>query len=225
VNPDRLFDYLDGKLSVAEREALEERLVSDEQLQREFAIARRIHAGGRGNSREILLESEADMSERGRKLARRIGVAFIILMAANVGFGLWFIARHESENPNRALLEAQMRQQLAKSLEHSSATELSSGRLDVTDLRIVAARGQLDQVANQVVDLAQRLGGTAAKGIAEQHRVGVLVNVPNAREAEFRAQIAAATGVRAAPVIGNGKSGAASEKKSFAVEIVDEMQQ
>jgi anti-sigma factor RsiW len=223
VNPDKLFDYLDGKLPAAERAALEQQLAFDEQLQRELAIARRIHGSTRGDSREVLLEGETDISERGRKLARRIGVAFIILMAANVGVGLWFIARHESRNPNRALLEAQMRQQLAKSLEHAAATELSPARLDVSDIALSAAPGQLDTVAKKVVAIAQRLGGTATKGIAEQHRIGVLVDLPAARETEFRNQIAAIEGAPAAP--GTTENASISEKKSFAVEIVEQSQQ
>ena len=43
MNPDKLFDYLDGRLAPSERAALEERLMSDKQLQREFAVARQIH--------------------------------------------------------------------------------------------------------------------------------------------------------------------------------------
>jgi len=35
--PDKLFDYLDGKLSTRERAELEQRLTSDQQLQRELA--------------------------------------------------------------------------------------------------------------------------------------------------------------------------------------------
>jgi hypothetical protein len=224
VNPDKLFDYLDGRLLGAERDALERQLMSDEQLQRELTVARRIHAGMRGDSREVLLESETEMSERGRKLARRIGVAFIILMAANVGVGLWFIARHESRNPNRTLLESQMRQQLANSLEHA-ATDLGSGRLDVTDLRIVAAPGTLDQVANDVVDLTQRLGGTPTKGIAEEHRVGVLVDLPSARQADFLAQLRRIPGAQLAADVPSGSNPASSAKKSFALEIVDQPKQ
>lgn len=225
MNPDKLFDYLDGRLSGAERDALERRLVSDEQLQRELAVARGIHAGMRGNSREVLLERETEMSERGRKLARRIGVAFIILMAANVGVGLWFIARHESKNPNRALLESQMRQQLANSLEHAAASELGPGRMDVTDLQLIAPRGELDRVANEIVDLAQRLGGTATKGIAEEHRIGVLVDLPRAREAEFRAQLGRISAAQLSANVAGGNSSGASDKKSFAVEIVDHLKQ
>jgi anti-sigma factor RsiW len=225
VNPDKLFDYLDGKLSTAERHALEQRLLSDQQLQRELAVARGIHARMRGDSREVFLESEAELSERGRKLARRIGVAFIILMAANVGVGLWFIARHESRNPNRALLEAQMRQQLASSLEHASASELSSPQLGVTDVRVTAPPGRLDAVANQVVDLAQRLGGAASKGIAEEHRVGVLVDLPSEREAEFRAEIGRIPGAQFRADASSGSNSGTSDKRSFAVEIVDQPKQ
>jgi hypothetical protein len=179
----------------------------------------------RGNSREVLLESEFEMSERGRKLARRIGVAFIILMAANVGVGLWFIARHESRNPNRALLESQMRQQLANSLEHAAATELGSGRIDVNDLQIIAPPGELDQVANKVVDLAQRLGGAATKGIPAEHRVGVLVDLPSAREAEFRAKIGRISGAQLTFDVTGGNNPSASDRTSFAVEIVDQPKQ
>jgi anti-sigma factor RsiW len=225
VNPDKLFDYLDGRLSTAERDALEERLVSDEQLQRELAVARRIHAGIHGDSREVLLESDMDRSERGRKLARRIGVTFIILMTANVGVGLWFIVRHENQNPNRRLLEAQMRQQLANSLHHAAANELGSERIGVTDLRIVAPPGQLEWVANQVVDLAQRLGGTATKGIAEEHRVGVVVDLPRSREADFRVQLGTISAAPPSPDVTGGKSTGTSDKESFAVEIVDKPKQ
>ena len=38
MNPDKLFDYLEGRLPPAERAALEQRLISDRQLQRELAV-------------------------------------------------------------------------------------------------------------------------------------------------------------------------------------------
>ena len=43
MNPDKLFDYLDGKLPDHERKAVEERLMSDPTARREFDVARRIH--------------------------------------------------------------------------------------------------------------------------------------------------------------------------------------
>src|ERR1051326_6223136 len=102
MNPDKLFDYLDGRLPAAERAALEEQLISDKQLQRELAMALQIHAGMRGDSREVLLPPRSNLTEQGRKTALRVGIAFIILMALNVAFGLWLIASHATNNPNRA---------------------------------------------------------------------------------------------------------------------------
>src|SRR5207237_4820120 len=69
MNPDKLFDYLDDRLPAAERAALEERLMLDKQLQRELAVARQIHAGMRGDSREVLLAARPDVTEQGRKMA------------------------------------------------------------------------------------------------------------------------------------------------------------
>src|SRR5881398_3778781 len=195
MNPDKLFDYLDGKLPATERAALEERLMSDKQLQRELAVARQIHAGMRGDSREVLLPSEPDMTERARKMALRVGGAFIVLMAVNVGFGLWLIWRHEARNPNRALLETQMREQIAKSLEHAAATLTPApDALGVSEITIPAATGRLDAVADEVVTTASRLGGSAAKGLPDGGRLTVLVDLPSNRETEFRAAIASSTG-------------------------------
>src|SRR5436189_2918066 len=157
VNPDKLFDYLEGRLTPKERAALEEQLMSDKQLQREFAVARQIHAGMRGESREIVLPAPPDVPEQGRKMAIRIGVAFMILMFVNVGIGLWFIFRHVSNNPNRPLLEAQMREQIAKSIERAAALTPSPNVLGVTEITIRAAAPKVDNVANQVVTLASRV--------------------------------------------------------------------
>ena len=88
MNPDKLFDYLEGGLPAAERAALEQQLMSDKQLQRELEVARRIHAGMRGDSREVLLSPRSDVTEQGRKMALRVGTAFIVLMAVNVGIGV-----------------------------------------------------------------------------------------------------------------------------------------
>src|SRR5437016_11328824 len=189
MNPDKLYAYLEERLPAAEPAALEERLMLDKQLQRELAVARQIHAGMRGDSREVLLSSQPDVTEQGRKMAVRVGVAFIILMAVNVGFGLWLIVRHETRNPNRALLETQMREQIAKSLEHAAAT-LTPAPLGVSEITVPAAAGKLDAVADEVVAIASRLGGSATKGLQDRDRLTVLVDVPSNREQEFRAAIA-----------------------------------
>src|ERR1700745_185925 len=164
MNPDKLFDYLEGRLSPKERAALEEQLMSDKQLQREFAVARQIHGGMRGDSREVILPVATDVSERGRTMAIRIGVAFMVLMFVNVGIGLWFIFKHESKNPNRSLLEAQMREQIAKSIESAAALTPTPNALGVTKITISAEKGKLDPAADRVVGIVSELGGSATKG-------------------------------------------------------------
>jgi hypothetical protein len=225
VNPDKFFDYLDGTLPPSERAALEQRLISDKQLQRELAVARQIRTGMLDDSREVLLPSEPDVIEQGRKMALRVGVAFIILMAVNVGFGLWLIVRHETRNPNRALLETQMREQIAKSLEHAAAT-LTPAPLGVSEITVPAAAGKLDAVADRVVTIASRLGGSATKGLQDRDRLSVLVDVPSNREQEFRAAIASiseeSSGASAfAKATADKTTPATTEKKSFVVKIVE----
>jgi hypothetical protein len=232
MNPDKLFDYLDGRLAPSERAALEERLMSDKQLQREFAVARQIHAGMRGDSREVVLPAPPDVPEQGRKMAIRVGVAFMVLILVNVGIGLWFIFRHESNNPNRPLLEAQMREQIAKSIERAAALTPAPNVLGVTEITISAASGKTDSVANEVVTIAGRLGGSATKGLQDSNRLSVLVDVPMNREQEFRAKIASIAEERAAssafaeatadrPTPPKETSPATDEKKSFVVQIVE----
>jgi len=233
MNPDKLFDYLEGRLTPNERNALEERLMSDKQLQRELAAARQIHARMHGNSREVVLPRPEDISEEGRKMAIRIGAAFMVLVFVNVGIGLWFIFRHESKNPNRPLLEAQMREQIAKSIERAAATLTPAPNpLGVTEITIPAEMGKVDSVANQVVAISSRLGGSATKGLQDRNRLTILIDVPASREQEFRAAIASIGGGErpesSSPIIAQepGPSPpATAEKKSFVVQIVERASQ
>jgi hypothetical protein len=226
MNPDKLFDYLDGRLPAAERAALEEQLMSDKQLQREFAVARQIHAGMRGESREIVLPAPADLPEQGRKMAIRIGAAFMVLMFVNVGIGLYFIFRHENNNPNRPLLEAQMREQIAKSIERAATLAPAPNALGVTEITIPADKGKLDAVADGVVAIVSGLGGSATKGVPDAGRVNILVDLPAAREPEFRAAIASvgtpSPGSSAfAETAADKATPVAGEKKRFVVQIAE----
>jgi len=232
MNPDKLFDYLEDRLPATERAALEARLMSDKQLQRELAVARQIHAGMLGDSHEVLLPPSPNVTEQGRKMALRVGIAFIILMAINVGFGLWLIARHETQNPNRALLEKQMREQITKSIERAAAT-LTPAPLGIGEITVSAAAGKLDAVANEVVTIVSRFGGSATKGLQDGDRLSVLVDLPSNREPEFRAAIQSIGGTQgpsasaeATPnVFASGRADktppATTEKKSFVVQIVE----
>src|ERR1044071_3452293 len=184
MNPDKLFDYLEGRLSPKERAALEEQLMSDKQLQREFAVARQIHARMHGDSQEVILPVPLDVSEQGRKMAIRIGVAFMVLMFVNVGIGLWFIFRHESKNPNRPLLEAQMREQIARSIERAAPLTPAPNALGVAEITIQAETGKLEALADKVVAIVSELGGSATKGVSDAGRLSILVDVPSNREPE-----------------------------------------
>lgn len=238
MNPDKLFDYLDGRLPDSERSELEERLIYDKQLQRELAVARQIYAGMRGDSREVLLPPESDVSERGRKLALRVGTAFIVLMAVNVAFGLWLIFRHESKNPNRSLLEKQMREQITKSIESAAKLGPAGSNLGVSEITVSVPTGKLDTLANEVVAIASRLGGSSTKGLQDRDRMSVLVDVPSNRESEFRVALsyinggalppdssafAEATAGKPTPATAtqSGSPSRATEKKSFVVHIIE----
>lgn len=228
MNPDKLFDYLDGRLSPKQRAELEERLMSDKQLQREFAVARQIHAGMRGDSQEVVLAADPDVSPPVRSMAIRIGVAFMVLMFVNVGIGLYFIFWHQSKNPNRPLLEAQMRAQIAKSLERAATLTPSPNALGVAEITIAAAPGQLDAVADKTVSLVSQLGGSATKGVPDGGRVTVLVDLPSNRESEFRTALVSIQGGGApespAPAIPSEPgwpTPPTGEKKSFIVQVVE----
>jgi hypothetical protein len=191
-------------------------------LQRELTVARQIHAGIRGDSREVLLPPTPEVSEQGRKMALRVGAAFMVLMAVNVGIGLWLIARHETKNPNRALLETQMREQIAKSLEHTAAT-FTPAPMGISEIMVPAATGKLETVADEVVTITTRFGGSATKGLPDHGRLSVLIDLPSNREPEFRAAIAW--------MVGEQQPGSRSpatttvpatgEKKSFVVQVVE----
>jgi hypothetical protein len=222
MNPDKLFDYLEGRLSPKERAALEDQLMSDTQLQREFAVARQIHSGMHGDSQEVVLPAPPDVSEQGRKMAIRLGVAFMVLMFVNVGIGLYFIFWHESRNPNRPLLEAQMREQIAKSIENAAALTPAPNVLGVSEISLAAESGKLDAVADKVVAIVSELGGSATKGVPDAGRLSILVDLPANRESEFRGSIAAIRNDR--PASTPPATAAPSEttvKKSFVVQIVD----
>ena len=209
--------------------------MADKQLQREFAVARQIHAGMRGESREVILTAPPQVPEQGRKMAIRIGVAFMVLMFVNVGIGLYFIFRHESNNPNRPLLEAQMREQIAKSIERAEALTPAPDVLGVSEITIPAKTGKLDSVADRVVGIVSGLGGSATKGVPAAGQVTILIDIPANRESEFRAAVASIQESGPLPATRSAEPGssafakatadkpppATNEKKSFVVQIVE----
>ena len=221
MNPEKLFAYLDGRLSNEERAAIDARLETDVQLQRELAIARGIHMRARGEAREVIFQDELATADRGRELALRVGAAAIALIVLNVVLGMLFIAHREASNPNRKLLEQQMREQLSKSLGQAASSVLTPPPLDVNDITIPAAAGKSGAIADQVVAVAKRLGGSATKELPDKGRIGVLVDLAANREAEFRSALATMTGGAPPPLKPNESPAETAPKKSFVVQIIE----
>ena len=221
MNPDKLFDYLDGKLPDHERQALEERLMGDASARREFDVARRIHASMRENQSdrpEILSEMSEETAARGRRLARQVGLALIVLVAMNVLLGLVYIAHHESKNPNRQLLDEQAREHLRQSLEKTAAATLTPPPLGVSEWRITTERGQSEPVADEIVKAAQRLG-TATKGVPDNGRIEVLAEIPANNTAEFKSSLAGLAGVKV--VNGEVSAAGSTEKISIILQLTE----
>src|SRR2546423_10089163 len=198
MNPDKLFDYLDGKLPDHERRALEERLMGDAGARHEFDVARRIHASMRENQSdrpEILSEMSEETAARGRRMARQVGLAFTVLVAMNVLLGLVYIAHHESKNPNRQLLDEQAREHLRKSLENVAAGALTPPPLGVSELRITTERGQSDAVADGILKAAKKFLGAATKGVPNNGELQVLVEIPANKVDEFKRVLSSLAGL------------------------------
>jgi hypothetical protein len=189
MNPDKLFDYLDGKLSPGERAELESHLASDSQLQRELAVARRIHAGIR-DSREVLEALDApSIPGRGAVLGRRVAIAFAALVFLNVLFGIYAIVFMEKKGQRPAPNE-ENRKQLVEALEKTAAAALPTPNLDVGEIKIPASKLQRDAVASQIIAAAAQCGGSAVKNLNDENGLLLFAEIPAAREADFRDKLA-----------------------------------
>ena len=183
MNPDKLFDYLDGKLSPNERAELEERFMADPQARKELSIAREIH-GNMRDSRELVGVATPEQ-ERGAVLSRRIMIAFSVLVFANVLFGIYAIAFMKKKDRARVNAE-QNRTELAESLARTAAVALPTPSLDVEEIKFTAPLSDQNQLADKIVDAAKAVGGSAAKGLADQSGILLFAEIPNARVNEFR---------------------------------------
>src|SRR5205807_7071137 len=148
MNPDKLFDYLEGKLSSNERTELEEQLMSNAELRRELAVARKIHSEMRGPT-EVLGEPVPGLEQRGAVLGRRIAIAFTVLVFANVLFGIYAIAFMKKKDRIQLNTE-QNRTELAESLARTAAVALPTPSLEVEEIKFTAAVKDQDRLANKI---------------------------------------------------------------------------
>ncbi len=199
MNPDKLFDYLDGNLPPNERDEIEQRLATDEKLQRQLSIARDIHKGMR-RSREVPGPMEVADEQRAGRFGRRVATAFAALVLANVLIGILFIVGHgrtgKTAPPSQ---DAAIRQQLSSSLQAQVDAALPPPTLG-DEIVLSALPSERDAVADKVIAAALQSGGSGSKALPNETTATVIVELPGNRERDFRLALTP-LGEISAPVI------------------------
>jgi len=218
MNPDKLFDYLDGNLPAAERQQLEERIAGDPKLQRELTVARKIHRG-MGESAEVVgAAGEAGADKvRGATIGRRVAIASFILVLVNVFIGIYFIIERRPKN-DLGPQEAAIRAQLTASLEKTAGLALPAPTL-ADEIKIIASASERDAIAGKVIAIATQLGGSGTKGLPDDNGVIVWVELPVRSESSFREALVPLGASPPATEVSAEKVGAPNEKKILQIRI------
>ena len=188
MSPEKLFDYLEGKFGDDERAAFEEQLANDLQLQRELAIAREMHRRARG-SREVVGDQDPDIPLPAKGLGRKIITAFAALVLLNVIVGILFIIGKKNGTGELRAREAAMRRQLASTLQQTAENSMPLPTI-ADEIRLPAAITERDRIADNVIQLAQQAGGSAAKAPPDDKGVTIVIDLPSTRADEFRHSLA-----------------------------------
>ncbi|HSV63896.1 MAG TPA: hypothetical protein VLH83_11185 [Chthoniobacterales bacterium] len=188
MRPEKLFDYLEGKFSDDERAAFEQQLATDPQLQRELDIAREMHRRARG-SREVVGDQDPDIPLPAKGLGRKVITAFAALVLLNVIVGIVFIVGKKNGAGELRAREEAMRRQLASSLQKSADSSLPLPTIG-DEIHLPAAVTERDRVADNVIQLAQQAGGSAAKAPPDEKGVTIVIDLPSTRADEFRHSLA-----------------------------------
>jgi hypothetical protein len=189
MSPEKLFDYLEGKFTAAERAAFEEQLAANPQLQRELEIAREMHRRSRG-AREVLGESpDLEIPVPAKPLGRRLLAAFAALVLVNVLVGIAFIIGHKNGPGELRAREEATRKQLQSNLQQTADRSFPLPTI-ADEIQLRAAAPDRDRIADNVVVLAQQAGGSAAKAPPDDKGINVVVDVPSDRADEFRRSLA-----------------------------------
>jgi hypothetical protein len=215
MSPDKLFDYLDGKLSPAERTQLEEKLMSDAQLRQQFNIARDIHRAG-GGSREVTVQTDDPAAlERSGKLGRRIATGAAVLVFLNVAIGIAVIVGKNKKSDLKTN-EAAIREQLVASLGAAAQNAMPPPSFAAEEINLTAPRAEWETVAERIIAGATAFGGSAAKGLPDDAVMSVIVDIPSSRDAEFRQAITSAAKISPMPAIapGTGEETAGADEKN-----------
>ena len=182
MSPDKLFDYLDGKLSPEQREKVEQQLTSDAHARRELAAAREIHSHMR-DSREILLVDEA-ANNRGAIWGRRVAIWSVALVFLNVVFALYAIGfMKKKQRASRG--EERNQQQLVQALEKAAAVALPTPSLEIDEIKLEAPAKQREAMASKVIAAANQCGGSAVKGLNNENGILLFAEIPFERVNDF----------------------------------------
>jgi hypothetical protein len=186
MNPDKLFDYLDGKLSPAEREKFEDQLIRDPELQREFAMARKIHERMSGDVREVLLDEAPSGADRSRRLVLRVTIVFLTLIFINTLVGVIVIGIMESKRHRTQVASEQNRQDVTTALQKAATNALPTPIFDVDEIKIAVRAGQEDATVEEISAAAKQAGGSAAKNLSNENGTLVFAEVPADHASQFR---------------------------------------
>src|SRR5436190_23572525 len=191
MNPEKLFDYIDGVMPEQERIALERQLANDPQLQRQLAIARTMDRGSHG-SREVIGEGEnVEIPAATGNLGRRLAAAFAALVFVNVLVGIAFIIGHKKPNStNLAAKEVALRRELSSSLQRTAESAFPVPTLATHEIRLVASEKEQNTLADNVIMIAKQSGGSAIKAPPDESGITVLAELPGDRVEEFRKALA-----------------------------------
>jgi hypothetical protein len=188
MNPDKLFDYLDGKLSPADRSALEDKLMSDAQLRKEFAIAREIHRSGRDEREVIMPIDDPEAVARGGRLGRQILTAAFILVMLNVVGGIVLVSWKGKRPEHAPKKEAAVRRQLEDSLGAAGRNAFPAPSLADDEINLTMPRSEWETLAKSVIAAAEACGGSASREDGENEIV-LTALIPRERVGDFRKQV------------------------------------
>jgi anti-sigma factor RsiW len=194
MNPNQLFDYLDGKLSPADREQLEQKLMQDPQLQRQLSMARDIHRGMATTGRQemVMPPEDPEAIARAGRMGRRIATAAIVLVVLNVAIGMAVIFHRSKKPPQPQRNETEIRQQLEHSLGAAGQHALPAPSLSDDEISVTAPKAEWENLSRSVIAAAQASGGSAVPEYSDSG-ITVVASIPKERAAEFRQHVVGST--------------------------------
>jgi hypothetical protein len=176
MNPEKLFDYLEGKFDAEERAAFERRLPTIRSCNVNWPSPKRCTGAGVVRARCSGNRIPKFLPARG--LGRKLITAFAALVLLNVLVGIAFIIGNKKGTGELRAREEATRQQLASSLQKTAETSMPLPTIG-TEIHLPATIAERDRIADNVVQLAQQAGGSAAKAPPDDKGLTVVVDLPS----------------------------------------------